>query len=141
MPNSDARAAIWHIKCPSMLYIIYQVVVMLQLTIREFKIAVYRTNVKLLRHKTARDPSTLHVAVAAHICTCRPLSRHLDFPQQLLRDSRRIYTFGKLILVKLVTSHCDLPFAVCTINGNLKLSIMERIHRFPQQLGNGHFAG
>ena len=30
--------------------------------------------------------------------------------------------FGKLILVKLVTSHCDLPFAVCTINGNLKLS-------------------
>ena len=31
--------------------------------IREFKIAVYRANVKLLHHNTARDPSTFHVAV------------------------------------------------------------------------------
>ena len=31
---------------------------------REFKIAIYRANVKALRHNTARDPSTRHITVA-----------------------------------------------------------------------------
>ena len=67
---------------------------------------------------------TLLLPSVAHVCTCRPLSRRLNFTQQFSRDSRLIYTFGKLILVKLVTSHRDLPFAICTVNGNLKLSII-----------------
>ena len=67
---------------------------------------------------------TLPLLFYAHVCTCRPVSRHLNFPQWFSHDSRLIYTFGKLIFVKQVTSHCDLPFAVCTINGNLKLSIV-----------------
>ena len=94
--------------------------------IREFTIAVYRANVKQLRHNTACDPSTFHVVVAvfAHVCTCRPVSRHLNLPQRFSHDSRLIYMFGKLILIKLVKSYCDLPFAVCTINGNLELSIV-----------------
>ena len=66
---------------------------------------------------------TLLLPFVAHVCMCRLLFRRLNFPQRFLRDSRFIYTFGKFILVKLVTSHCNLPFAICTINGNLKLSI------------------
>ena len=65
----------------------------------------------------------LPLLFVAHVCTCRPVSRRLNFPQWFSRDSRLIYTFGKFILVKLVTSHCDLPFAICTINGNHKLPI------------------
>ena len=67
---------------------------------------------------------TLPLLFFARVCTCRQVSRHLNLPQRFSHDSRLIYTFGKLILVKLVTSHCDLPFAVCTINGNLNLSIV-----------------
>ena len=36
---------------------------------REFKIAIYRANIKPLRHNTAHDPSTFHVAVA--VCRSR----------------------------------------------------------------------
>ena len=65
---------------------------------------------------------TLLLPFVTHVCTCRPLSRHLNLLQQFSHDSRLIYTFGKLILVKLVTLHCNLSYAICTINGNLKLS-------------------
>ena len=36
---------------------------MVNMDIRELKIAAYRVNVKPLRHKTAGDPSTFHVAI------------------------------------------------------------------------------
>ena len=94
-----------------------------------FKIAVYPANVKplvIIRH-VIHSRFTLPLLFVTHVCTCRPVPRRSNFPQLFLHDSRLIYTFGKLIFVKLVTSHCDLLFAICTINGNLKLSNLSEI--------------
>ena len=95
---------------------------------REFKIAfmAQTSNRYVIIRHVIHLRFTLPLPFVAHVCTCRTLFRCLNFPQRFSRDSRLIYMFGKLILVKLVTSHCNLPFAVCTISGNLKLSKMRQ---------------
>ena len=57
---------------------------------REFKIAVYRANIKPLRHNThAIHPRfMLPLPFVTHVCTCRPLSTRLNFPQQFSCNSR-----------------------------------------------------
>ena len=58
-----------YVKCDGGIRVSRKGGVRVYIIIREFKIAVYHTNVKPLRHNTARDPSTFHVAVA--VCRSR----------------------------------------------------------------------